>query len=132
MLDAHLNLMTVAGDGANPGDLLKKLMSNGRIWLWRVTDRDDTNKLACISRGRGEVPRTEARVSSSDNIDESPPRFPEIGRRLLVNQYDRIRPGPVQRAAAARVHRVADLLDERVMVVGHVDPHGTSRCWAAS
>ena len=122
-LDAHLDLMTVAGDGANPA-ILEEADVERADMVVAVTDRDDTNILACIfARARG-VPRTVARVSSSDYSTSRHVDFRKLGVDLLVNQYDEYArdlynvlrlPGSVE---------VADLLDERVMVVGmaiHMD-----------
>ena len=63
-LDAHLDLMSVQGDGANPGVLEEADVERADMVV-AVTDRDDTNILSCIfARARG-VARTVARVSSS-------------------------------------------------------------------
>ena len=122
-LDAHLDLMTVHGDGANPGVLEEADVERADMVV-AVTDRDDTNILACIfARERG-VGRTVAKVSSSAFMTSRHIDFAKLGVDLLVNQYDEYArdlynvlrlPGSVE---------VADLLDERVMVVGmsvHMD-----------
>lgn len=122
-LDSHLDLMTVHGDGANPAVLEEADIERADMVV-AVTDRDDTNILACIfARARG-VSRTVARVSSSSYLTSRHIHFDQLGVDLLVNQYDEYArdlynvlrlPGSVE---------VADLLDERVMVVGmaiHMD-----------
>ena len=52
-LDAHLDLMTIQGDGANPETLEKADLERADLGV-AVTGRDDTNFLACIfARQRG-------------------------------------------------------------------------------
>lgn len=122
-LDTYLDLMTVVGDGADPAILEQADVERADLAV-AVTDRDDTNILACIfARTRG-VQRTVARVSSSSYATSRHIDFRKLGVDLLVNQYDEYArdlynvlrlPGSVE---------VADLLDERVMVVGmavHMD-----------
>ena len=122
-LDAHLDLMTVAGDGANPA-ILEEADVERADMVVAVTDRDDTNILACIfARARG-VPRTVARVSSSDYSTSRHVDFRKLGVDLLVNQYDEYARDLYNVLRLPGSIEVADLLDERVMVVGmsiHMD-----------
>ncbi len=122
-LDAHLDLMTVAGDGANPA-ILEEADVERADMVVAVTDRDDTNILACIfARARG-VPRTVARVSSSDYSTSRHLDFRKLGVDLLVNQYDEYARDLYNVLRLPGSIEVADLLDERVMVVGmsiHMD-----------
>ena len=122
-LDAHLDLMTVAGDGANPA-ILEEADVERADMVVAVTDRDDTNILACIfARARG-VPRTVARVSSSDYSTSRHIDFRKLGVDLLVNQYDEYARDLYNVLRLPGSIEVADLLDERVMVVGmsiHMD-----------
>ena len=86
-LDSHLDLMTVHGDGANPAVLEEADIERADMVV-AVTDRDDTNILACIfARARG-VSRTVARVSSSSYLTSRHIHFDQLGVDLLVNQYD--------------------------------------------
>ena len=122
-LDAHLDLMTVAGDGANPA-ILEEADVERADMVVAVTDRDDTNILACIfARARG-VPRTVARVSSSDYSTSRHVDFRKLGVDLLVNQYDEYARDLYNVLRLPGSIEVADLLDDRVMVVGmsiHMD-----------
>lgn len=122
-LDAHLDLMTVAGDGANPA-ILEEADVERADMVVAVTDRDDTNILACIfARARG-VPRTVARVSSSDYSTSRHVDFRKLGVDLLVNQYDEYARDLYNVLRLPGSIEVVDLLDERAMVVGmpiHMD-----------
>ena len=122
-LDAHLDLMTVHGDGANPGVLEEADIERADMVV-AVTDRDDTNILACIfARARG-VGRTVAKVSSSAYMTSRHIDFTKLGVDLLVNQYDEYARDLYNVLRLPGSIEVADLLDERVMVVGmsiHMD-----------
>jgi trk system potassium uptake protein len=122
-LDSHLDLMTVHGDGANPGVLEEADVERADLVV-TVTDRDDTNILACIfARARG-VSRTVARVSSSAYLTSRHIHFDQLGVDLLVNQYDEYARDLYNVLRLPGSIEVADLLDERVMVVGmsiHMD-----------
>ena len=122
-LDAHLDLMTVQGDGANPATLEEADVERADMVV-AVTDRDDTNILACIfARARG-VGRTVARVSSSAYLTSRHIDFKHLGVDLLVNQYDEYARDLYNVLRLPGSIEVADLLDERVMVVGmsiHMD-----------
>jgi trk system potassium uptake protein TrkA len=122
-LDSHLDLMTVHGDGANPGVLEEADIERADMVV-AVTDRDDTNILACIfARERG-VSRTVARVSSSSFVTSRHIDFAKLGVDLLVNQYDEYARDLYNVLRLPGSIEVADLLDERVMVVGmsiHMD-----------
>ncbi len=122
-LDAHLDLMTVQGDGANPVTLEEADVERADMVV-AVTDRDDTNILACIfARSRG-VGRTVARVSSSAYSTSRHIHFDQLGVDLLVNQYDEYARDLYNVLRLPGSIEVADLLDERVMVVGmsvHMD-----------
>lgn len=122
-LDAHLDLMTIQGDGANPTALEEADVERADMVV-AVTDRDDTNILACIfARARG-VSRTVARVSSSAYSTSRHIDFKSLGVDLLVNQYDEYAKDLYNVLRLPGSIEVADLLDERVMVVGmsiHMD-----------
>ncbi len=122
-LDAHLDLMTIQGDGANPTALEEADVERADMVV-AVTDRDDTNILACIfARARG-VSRTVARVSSSAYSTSRHIDFKNLGVDLLVNQYDEYAKDLYNVLRLPGSIEVADLLDERVMVVGmsiHMD-----------
>ena len=122
-LDSHLDLMTVHGDGANP-EVLEEADVERADMVVAVTDRDDTNILACIfARARG-VARTVARVSSSAYLTSRHIPFGQLGVDLLVNQYDEYARDLYNVLRLPGSIEVADLLDERVMVVGmsvHMD-----------
>ncbi len=122
-LNAHLDLMTVQGDGANPAALEEADVERADMVV-AVTDRDDTNILACIfARARG-VGRTVARVSSSAYLTSRHIDFRSLGVDLLVNQYDEYARDLYNVLRLPGSIEVADLLDDRVMVVGmsvHMD-----------
>ncbi|HPC19019.1 MAG: Trk system potassium transporter TrkA [Kiritimatiellae bacterium] len=122
-LDAHLDLMTVHGNGADPAVLEEADVERADMVV-AVTDRDDTNLLACIfARARG-VGRTVARVSSSSYSTSRHIDFRSLGVDLLVNQYDEYARDLYNVLRLPGTIEVADLLDERVMVVGmsvHMD-----------
>jgi len=122
-LNAHLDLLTIQGDGANPGVLEEADLERADMVV-AVTDRDDTNILACIfARARG-VKRTVARVSSSAFLSSRHIDFSQLGVDLLVNQYDEYARDLYNVLRLPGSIEVADLLDERVMVVGmsiHMD-----------
>jgi len=122
-LDSHLDLMTIHGDGANPAVLEEADIARADLAV-AVTNRDDANILACIfARQRG-VERTVARVSSSDYLTSRHIHFKELGVDLLVNQYDEYARDLYNVLRLPGSIEVADLLDDRVMVVGmsiHMD-----------
>ena len=122
-LDAHLDLMTVPGNGADPAVLEEADIERADMVV-AVTDRDDTNILACIfARARG-VGRTVARVSSSAYSTSRHIPFERLGVDLLVNQYDEYARDLFNVLRLPGSIEVADLLDNRVMVVGmsvHMD-----------
>ena len=122
-LNAHLDLMTIQGDGANPAALEEADVERADMVV-AVTDRDDTNILACIfARARG-VSRTVARVSSSAYSTSRHIDFIQLGVDLLVNQYDEYARDLYNVMRLPGSIEVADLLDGRVMVVGmsiHMD-----------
>ena len=115
--------MTIQGDGANPTALEEADIERADMVV-AVTDRDDTNILACIfARARG-VSRTVARVSSSAYSTSRHIDFKNLGVDLLVNQYDEYAKDLYNVLRLPGSIEVADLLDERVMVVGmsiHMD-----------
>jgi trk/ktr system potassium uptake protein len=122
-LDSHLDLMTVHGDGGNPAVLEEADISRADLAV-AVTDRDDTNLLACIFARKRGVERTVARVSSSDYLTSRHIHFKELGVDLLVNQYDEYARDLYNVLRLPGSIEVADLLDDRVMVVGmsiHMD-----------
>jgi len=122
-LDTHLDLMTVHGDGANPAVLEEADIARADLAV-AVTDRDDTNLLACIFARKRGVERTVARVSSSDYLTSRHIHFKELGVDLLVNQYDEYARDLYNVLRLPGSIEVADLLDDRVMVVGmsiHMD-----------
>jgi trk system potassium uptake protein len=122
-LDAHLDLMTVCGGGADPATLEEADVERADMVV-AVTDRDDTNLLACIfARERG-VGRTVARVSSSAYSTSRHISFDRLGVDLLVNQYDEYARDLYNVLRLPGSIEVADLLDGRAMVVGmsvHMD-----------
>ncbi|NLG34118.1 MAG: Trk system potassium transporter TrkA [Lentisphaerae bacterium] len=122
-LDAHLDLMTVHGDGSAPAALEEADIERADMVV-AVTDRDATNILACIfARARG-VKRTVARVSSSAYSTSRHIPFEQLGVDLLVNQYDEYARDLYNVLRLPGSIEVADLLDGRVMVVGmsiHMD-----------
>jgi len=122
-LDTHLDLMTVHGNGADPSVLEEADIERADL-LVAVTDRDDTNILACIfARARG-VGRTVARVSSSSYSASRHIHFERLGVDRLVNQYDEYARDLYNVLRLPGSIEVADLLDNRVMAVGmsvHMD-----------
>lgn len=122
-LDAHLDLMTVQGDGATPSALEEADIERADMVV-AVTDRDDTNILACVFAHARGVGRTVARVSSSSYSTSRHIDFRKLGVDLLVNQYDEYARDLYNVLRLPGSIEVADLLDERVMVVGmsiHMD-----------
>ena len=122
-LDSHLDLMTVPGDGADPAVLEEADVERADMVV-AVTDRDDTNILACIFAHVRGVARTVARVSSSAYSTSRHIDFAKLGVDLLVNQYDEYARDLYNVLRLPGSIEVADLLDNRVMVVGmsvHMD-----------
>ncbi len=120
---AHLDLMTIQGDGANPETLEKADLERADLVV-AVTSRDDTNILACIFARQQGGARTVARVSSSAYSTSRHLDFRALGVDLLVNQYDEYARDLYNVLRLPGSIEVADLLDERVMVVGmpvHMD-----------
>ena len=122
-LDAHLDLLTVQGNGADP-EVLEEAGIGRADLLLAVTDRDDTNILACIfAKARG-VERTAARVSAPGYMTSRHVDFAKLGVDLLVNQYDEYARDVCDVLRMPGSVEVTDLLDGRVMVVGmsiHMD-----------
>lgn len=118
-LDARLDLMTVHGSGTDPAILEQAGIARADL-LIAVTDRDDTNLLACIlARARG-VGRTVARVSSASYATSRHIPFERLGVDLLVNQYAEYAGDLFNVLRLPGAIEVADLLENRVMMVGMV------------
>ena len=63
--ETQLDLLAIQGDGANPAVLGDAGIAKSHL-LVAVTNRDDTNILACIFAHSQGVPHTVARVENSD------------------------------------------------------------------
>jgi len=122
-LESRLDLMTVCGSGADP-EVLERADVSRADMLVAVTDRDDTNLLACVfGRERG-VGRTAARVSSSSYPTSRHINFAKLGIDLLVNQYDAYARDLFRALKMPGSIEADELLDGRVMAVGmpvHMD-----------
>ena len=122
-LDARLDLLTVRGNGADP-EVLEEAGVGRADLLVAVTDRDDTNLLACIfAKARG-VERTAARVSASGYMTSRHIDFAKLGVDLLVNQHDEYARDVCSVLRLPGAIEVTDILDGRVVVVGmtiHMD-----------
>ena len=122
-LESRLDLMTVCGSGADPEVLERADVSRADI-LVAVTDRDDTNLLACVfGRERG-VGRTAARVGSGSYATSRHIDYRKLGVDLLVNQYDEYARDLFHALRMPGSIEADDLLDGRVMAVGmpvHMD-----------
>ncbi|MBR6022393.1 MAG: Trk system potassium transporter TrkA [Kiritimatiellae bacterium] len=122
-LEARLDLMTVCGSGADPETLERADVSRADM-LVAVTDRDDTNLLACIfGRERG-VKRTAARVSSASYVTSRHIGYAKLGVDLLVNQYSEYARELYHALRMPGSIEADELLDGRVLAVGmpvHMD-----------
>lgn len=122
-LESRLDLMTVCGSGADP-EVLERADVSRADMLVAVTDRDDTNLLACIfGRERG-VGKTAARVSSASYPTSRHINFSKLGIDLLVNQYEEYARELYHALRMPGSIEADELLDGRVMAVGmpvHMD-----------
>lgn len=122
-LESRLDLMTVCGSGADPETLERADVSRADM-LVAVTDRDDTNLLACIfGRERG-VKRTAARVSSGSYATSRHIGYAKLGVDLLVNQYAEYARELCQALRMPGSIEADELFDGRVLAVGmpvHMD-----------
>lgn len=122
-LEAHLDLLTVRGNGADP-EVLEEAGIGRADLLLAVTDSDDTNILACIFAKTRGVDRTAARVSASGYMTSRHIDFAKLGVDLLVNQHDEYARDVCSVLRLPGAIEVTDLLDGRIMVVGmsiHMD-----------
>lgn len=122
-LDSRLDVMTVHGNGADPAVLETADIERVDLMV-AVTDHDETNLLACIFAHERGVGRTVARVSSSSYLTNRHVDFRKLGVDLIVNQYDEYARDLYNVLRLPGSIEVADLLDDRVMVVGmsiHMD-----------
>ena len=122
-LEAHLDLLTVHGNGADP-EVLEEAGIGRADLLIAVTDRDDTNILACIFAKTRGVERTAARVSASGYMTSRHIDFAKLGVDLLVNQHDEYARDVCSVLRLPGAIEVTDLLDGRIVVVGmsiHMD-----------
>ncbi|MBR4188991.1 MAG: Trk system potassium transporter TrkA [Kiritimatiellae bacterium] len=122
-LEAHLDLLTVRGNGADP-EVLEEAGIGRADLLLAVTDSDDTNILACIFAKTRGVDRTAARVSAAGYMTSRHIDFAKLGVDLLVNQHDEYARDVCSVLRLPGAIEVTDLLDGRIMVVGmsiHMD-----------
>jgi trk system potassium uptake protein TrkA len=122
-LEAHLDLLTVRGNGADP-EVLEEAGIGRADLLLAVTDSDDTNILACIFAKTRGVGRTAARVSAAGYMTSRHIDFAKLGVDLLVNQHDEYARDVCSVLRLPGAIEVTDLLDGRIMVVGmsiHMD-----------
>lgn len=122
-LDGTLDVLTIRGDGTDPGVLEQAGVARTDLVV-AVADHDATNLLACIfARARG-VKRTVARVSTHAYSKSRDLNFPALGVDLLVNQYDEYAEDLYNTLRLPGAIEVADLLDDNIMAVGmaiHMD-----------
>ena len=121
-LEARLDLMTVQGDGANPGVLEQAHVDKADLVV-ALTNHDATNLLACIlAHGRG-VQRTVARVSAMDYLADGLDLAP-LGVDLVVNPYHEYARDLYNVLRLPGAREVQELLEGRVLVAGmpvHMD-----------
>lgn len=121
-LESRNDLMTLAGDGANPGVLEQAGVDKVDLVV-ALTNHDATNLLACIfAHGRG-VKRTVARVSAMEYLSGSVD-LAALGVDLVVNPYHEYARDLYNVLRMPGASEVQELLDGRVLVAGmtvHMD-----------
>ncbi|MEQ8766276.1 MAG: Trk system potassium transporter TrkA [Planctomycetota bacterium] len=84
MLREALDILVVCGNGANP-DVLKKAQVRDCEMFLAVTDRDETNLLACVMAHRLGSGRQVARVSTADYFKDGVILPEELGIDLVIH-----------------------------------------------
>lgn len=122
-LESRNDLMTLEGDGANPGVLERAGVDKVDLAV-ALTNDDATNLLACIFAHQRGVERTVARVSAMDYLKDGGKDLAELGVDLVVNPYHEYARDLFNVLRLPGAREVEELLEGRVLVAGmpvHMD-----------
>lgn len=85
IVEQHLDVMTVAGNGASPRILAEVGFEDVGMMI-AVTDSDEVNMIACIAAKQAGVPKAIARVRNSEYLAEDGQWFNKtLGIDLVIN-----------------------------------------------
>ncbi|MCX7781256.1 MAG: Trk system potassium transporter TrkA [Negativicutes bacterium] len=85
IIEDHLDVMTVAGNGASPR-LLKDIGIADAGMMIAVTDSDEVNMIACLAAKQAGVPKAIARVRNTEYLEQDCQSFGKtFGIDLIIN-----------------------------------------------
>ncbi len=121
---AHLDILTVEGNGANPAVLRRAELERADL-LVAVTDDDEVNILACLFAHEAGVPNEVARVSDTDYMTaHGKLDLKAMGMDLMVSQNEETARAIFNVLRLPGAIEAVDLFDGRVLALGikvHVD-----------
>lgn len=85
IVEHHLDVMTIAGNGASPRVLNEIGLRDVKLMI-AVTDSDEVNMIACVAAKQHGVPKVIARVRNTEYLDEDCMAFGRtLGIDLIIN-----------------------------------------------
>lgn len=85
IIEHHLDVMTIAGNGASPR-VLAEIGLDGVGLMIAVTDSDEVNMIACVAAKQHGVPKVIARVRNTEYLEEDCRAFGRtLGIDLIIN-----------------------------------------------
>jgi trk system potassium uptake protein TrkA len=85
IVEHHLDVMTIAGNGASPRVLSEIGLGDVGLMI-AVTDSDEVNMIACVAAKQHGVPKVIARVRNTEYLEEDCQQFGRtLGIDLLIN-----------------------------------------------
>ena len=85
IIESNLDVMTVEGNGASP-QLLADIGIHDVGMMIAVTDSDEVNMIACLAAKQSGVPKTIARIRSTEYLGKNSQHFESLlGIDLIIN-----------------------------------------------
>jgi K+ transport systems, NAD-binding component len=85
IIEHHLDVMTIAGNGASPRVLAEVGLDDVGLMI-AVTDSDEVNMIACVAAKHHGVPKVIARVRNTEYLEEDCQKFGRtLGIDLIIN-----------------------------------------------
>ncbi len=85
IVEHHLDVMTLAGNGASPRVLSEIGLGDVGLMI-AVTDSDEVNMIACLAAKQHGVPKVIARVRNTEYLEEDCQQFGKtLGIDLIIN-----------------------------------------------
>ncbi len=120
-LQEGLDIMVICGHGANP-DVLKKAQVRESEMFLAVTDRDETNLLACVMAHRLGSARQVARVSTADYFREGILKPEELGIDLVIHPESECALEVFSLLKSPQIFERVSLSEDRAQMIGLTVP----------